>query len=80
MKKKQLAMILEYIDEHQDAVFAEFAQKNFERDGRFKVGPKHKKLNMLRRKLHESCEDVGLLSAVFEFVKVKWYALMLRIK
>ena len=57
MKKEELSIIFEYIETHQDAVFAEFAQNNFDVDGRIRVGPDHKKLNCLRRKMVEMCEE-----------------------
>ena len=53
MTQQQTALMLEYIETYMDAVFAEFAANNFDRDGRIRVGPDHRKLNMLREKLVE---------------------------
>ena len=59
MKKNQLAMMLEYIETYMDCMFAEWGANNFDVDGRLRVGPDHKKLNSLRKKLNDSCEEGG---------------------
>lgn len=58
MTKRQMALLIEHQETYLDLWMAEWAQNNFDKDGRVRVGPDNRKLNEIKRRLEASCEDV----------------------